>query len=61
MKVTPVGKNFNQHKIGTVFDLPDKTAKVLIIAGLLQEAPEISPRTGQPKRTYNRRDMRAES
>jgi hypothetical protein len=61
MKVTPKGKNFNQHKIGSVFDLPDKTAKVLISIGLLEAASEISTRTGQPKRTYTRRDMRAES
>lgn len=68
MKVTPVGKKFNQHKVGDIFEVPDKAAKVLIKLGKLREAEgtatvsvEISPRTGQPKRQYNRRDMRAES
>lgn len=68
MKVTPVGRKFNQYKVGDVFDVPDKVAKVLIKLGKLREANEvpvvsveISARTGQPKRQYNRRDMRAES
>jgi hypothetical protein len=72
MKVTPIGKNFFRHKVGTEFDFPDKPAHVLIRAGKLrevveqkvvadlEEAQEISPRTGLPKRQYRRRDMRAE-
>jgi hypothetical protein len=69
MKVTPIGKNFNRHKIGEVFELPDKTARILIKVGKLSavtrdlksESTDISPRTGQPKRAYRRRDMQAES
>jgi hypothetical protein len=69
MKVTPIGKNFNQHKIGDVFEIPDKAALILIKIGKVQEVTqamktedaEISPRTGQPKRAYRRRDMQAES
>lgn len=63
MKVTPVGKNFNKHKLGDVFELPDGTANMLIKARLLRavEAEEISTRTGQLKRTYSRRDMQAQA
>jgi len=74
MKVTPVGKNFNQHKIGTEFEIHDKAARILIRIGKLREVTaavmpdedsisdaEISPRTGKPKRTYQRRDMQAQS
>lgn len=63
MKVTPIGKNFNRHKVGEVFELPDKAARILIRIGKLSEATsvDISPRTGQPKRVYRRRDMQAES
>lgn len=73
MKVTPIGKNFFRHKVGTEFDFPDKPAHVLIRAGKLREVvehavvvdasveeQEISPRTGLPKRQYRRRDMLAE-
>lgn len=75
MKVTPV-KKFGKYREGEVFELPDKTARPFIKAGRIRaiieegasgetleaEAPEveISPRTGQPKRTYRRRDMQAE-
>lgn len=64
MKVTPVGKNFNQHKIGSEFDIPDKAAKILIRIGKLREvttvveATAVAPRT---KRTYTRRDMQAQT
>lgn len=73
MKVTPV-KKFGKYREGEVFELPDKTARPFIKAGRIravmenaaiepevkQEEVEISPRTGQPKRTYRRRDMQAE-
>lgn len=72
MKVTPV-KKFGKYLEGEVFDLPDKTARPFIKAGriraVIEQAViepevvtevEISPRTGQPKRTYRRRDMQAE-
>ena len=64
MKVTPVGKNFNQHKIGSEFDIPDKAAKILIRIGKLREVTAVvesnavAPRT---KRTYTRRDMQAQT
>jgi hypothetical protein len=68
MKVTPVKKSFNQHKVGDVFEIPDKAAKVLIKLGKLREAihttaiaVETSPRADKPKRVYKRRDMVAES
>lgn len=66
MKVTPVGKNFNKHKIGEHFVLPDKLALALIKLGKLSAVDElqdveISPRTGRPKRTYQRRDMQAQA
>jgi hypothetical protein len=66
MRVTPVGKKFFKHELGSEFDLPDKAAKVLIRVNKVREvvaeaAPEISTRTGQPKRTYRRRDLQAES
>ncbi len=69
MKVTPIGKKFGKYKVGDEFDLHDKTASALITAKILREvtrevvaeSPEISGRTGQPKRTYRRRDLQAES
>jgi hypothetical protein len=62
MKVTPLKKKFGKHAVGAEFDYPDKAAKVLISVGVLQAVEaDISPRTGQPKRTYRRRDMQAES
>lgn len=62
MKVTPVGKNFNKHKIGEEFILPDKLALALIGLGKLREVTEeVSPRTGRPKRAYQRRDMQAQA
>lgn len=72
MNVTPIGKSFNKHKVGDVFSLPDKAARIFISRGQLRQvtqttplksesAVEISPRTGLPKREYKRRDMRAES
>lgn len=68
MKVTPVKKNFRQYKPGEHFDLPDRAASMLIRAKMVAEyktaevvpEPEISERTGQPKRQYRRRDMTAE-
>ncbi len=66
MQVTPVGKKFGDYKPGDAFDLPEKAANHLIKAGLLQAIsnkalePEISTRTGKPKRQYIRRDMVAE-
>lgn len=62
MKVTPVGKNFNQHKIGDVFTLPDKSALLLIRIGKLSEVIEaVAPNHAPAKRAYRRRDMQAES
>ena len=67
MKVTPVNQNFNKHRLGTEFDLPDAVARIFIKVGKLREvtqgveAEEISPRTGKPKRTYQRRDMQAQA
>lgn len=47
--------------------IPDKTARALMTRDLVREVkaresdePEISPRTGRPKRQYRRRDMQAE-
>ncbi len=67
MRVTPVNQNFNKHRLGTEFDLPDAVARIFIKVGKLREvtqdveAEEISPRTGKPKRTYQRRDMQAQA
>lgn len=60
MKVTPVKRAFNQHKMGTVFELPDKSAAVLIKVGLVREptAEELAPQTTR-RRYYRRRDMQA--
>jgi hypothetical protein len=66
MKVTPVKKKFGSYQPGQEFEFPDKLARVLIRIGKLREvtapAPDvgISPRTGQPKRQYQRRDMKAQ-
>lgn len=51
MKVTPLKKKFGKHEIGSVFDLPDKAARLFIKVGKLQEA--------NPSQTYTTRDMRA--
>jgi hypothetical protein len=68
MRVTPVNQNFNKHRLGTEFDLPDAVARIFIKVGKLREVTqdvkteeEISPRTGKPKRTYQRRDMQAQA
>lgn len=73
MKVTPVEKKFGKYRPGDEFELPDKAAQIFIRVGKLREVtavvaepeihaePEISPRTGRPKRTYRRRDMQAET
>lgn len=37
MKVTPVNRKFGKYSPDEEFDLPDKTAKVLIKAGKLRE------------------------
>lgn len=76
MKVTPVRKKFGKYSPGDEFELPDKSARLFIKVGKLEqvidqkvvvpepvkvdEDQEISPRTGLPKRTYRRRDMEAE-
>lgn len=57
MKVTPVGKNFNKHQIGDEFDLPDKTALLLIKIGKVREVTAVV--AAPAKRTYRRRDMQA--
>lgn len=51
MKVTPLKKKFGKHEVGSVFDLPDKAARLFIKVGKLQEA--------NPSQTYTTRDMRA--
>lgn len=71
MLVTPLNKKFGKYKPGDSFALPDPAAKKLILAGLLREvrdqsaqtaaSDDISPRTGRPRRQYNRRDMVAQS
>jgi len=48
MQVTPVKKKFGKHVPGDVFELRDKTAKILIAVGKLAPAG------------YLTRDMRAE-
>lgn len=71
MRVTPVNRRFYRYEPGQEFDLPDKTARILIKVGKLREvttaalaaepvSEELSPRTGLPKRVYRRRDMTAE-
>ena len=74
MQITPVKKKFGRYSPGEPFDLPDKAAKVLIKLGKVapyqiatiqavqdkEEEIEVSPRTGLPKRQYQRRDMKAE-
>lgn len=66
MRVTPVNRRFNTYEPGQEFDLPDKSARILIRIGKLREVetkvlePEISERTGLPKRQYRRRDMTPE-
>lgn len=64
MKVTPVGQNFNKHKVGEVFVLPDKLATALVRLDKLREVTEdvVAETSRAPaKRTYRRRDLRAES
>lgn len=73
MRVTPVNRRFHRYDPGQEFELPDKSARLLIKLGKLREVtapvyetkvltqePEISERTGQPKRQYRRRDMTPE-
>jgi hypothetical protein len=54
MKVTPVKKKFGKYAPGDVFDLPDKTAKILIKIGKLAHAQAAAP-------TYQTRMMQAAS
>lgn len=64
MLVTLVKGFLGKYKPGQNFELPDKQARALVAAGILRtvdDALELSPRTGKPKRTYTRRDMQAES
>lgn len=70
MLVTPKSKKFGKYNPGDRFSLPDAAANKLILAGLLtkvatasslEEAVELSPVTGKPKRQYRRRDMVAQS
>ena len=59
MKVTPFKKKFGKHLPGEVFELPDKSAALLIRARILLAAePESAAR---PKRQYRRRDIQAET
>jgi hypothetical protein len=70
MKVTPVKKPFGMYKPGDEFELPDRLARTLVAIGKLSRVdpatvaatvePEMSERTGKPKRQYRRRDMEAE-
>ena len=75
MLVTPIEKKFGSIKPGDPWNLPDKVAGALILRRLVRkvesteeiivpaevDTPEISERTGKPKRQYRRRDMVAES
>lgn len=67
MLVSLVKKSLGKYKPGTIFEFPDKQAKIMVRVGIMRAEPtehadvEISARTGRPKRTYTRRDMRAES
>lgn len=61
MQVTPVKRPFGKHKPGEVFNLPDKTAKVLILIGRLQEVGDADAQpSSRTRRTYQRRDMHPE-
>jgi len=71
MKVTPTKARFMRHDPGQEFELHQGIARAFIRAGKLREVttpvyetkvmePEISERTGQPKRQYRRRDMTPE-
>lgn len=55
MRVTPVKRKFGKYAPGDVFELRDKSAKVLIKVGKLAEAPDVP---AKPAQTYLTRDMR---
>lgn len=57
MKVTPIGKKFGKYKPGDVFVLPDRTARVLVKVGKLQEVTAPNP-AAVP--TYQTRMLQAE-
>jgi hypothetical protein len=42
MKVTPLKKKFGKHAIGTVFELPDKTARVFLKIGRVARAEDVT-------------------
>lgn len=64
MLVSLVKGRLGKYGPGQNFELPDKQAQALIRRGVLRASadnPDISTRTGRPKRQYTRRDMQAES
>jgi len=65
MRVTAVKKAFGKHRVGEVFDLPDKTARAFILIGSLRAVESLDPGEeagpARPtRRTYRRRDMQPE-
>ena len=61
MKVTPAKKKFGKYSPGDVFELKDRTAKLLIKVGKLREADEVPEpsRTISSRPQYQTRDMQA--
>ena len=61
MKVAALKRKFGKHDVGVPFEMQDVIARALIKVGKVEAVTaEISARTGQPKRQYQRRDMKAE-
>lgn len=68
VEVEIIGKPLKQNDVGSIVAVTRSQAKYLIVlkrakyhtaAVATDDAVEISPRTGQPKRVYRRRDMQA--
>lgn len=55
MKVTPIKKKFGKHDVGTVFELPDRAARIFIKAKKLEQ---VTDAPAAP--TYQTRMMTAE-
>lgn len=63
MRVTPNNKPFGKHAVGTIFELPDKTARALIFVGKLRAADDADQEAATQRtarRSYRRRDMQPE-
>lgn len=56
MQVTPIKRKFGKYEPGDVFELRDKTAKLLIKLGKLTEAPAVQSKP----QSYITRDLRAD-